>query len=180
MVPGLGPCGANQAAPKPNRQPSPTRAWWSSTPFWLWPVWHGKGSATPMQVVATRAPVCLWGSSQQTCARRTTATHTCGNFSARKHARRMKARHQGGLQAHRWCLELRMLAPRRYSSSCVLNMPTTCLGLSSRPSKTCLPTRLHPAHALTGAPFISTVTGQCARHGGMPLLSVSKLQSIYP
>ena len=70
-----------------------------------------------------------------------------------------------------------MLAPRRYSSSCVLNMPTTCHGLSSRPSKTCLPTRLHPAHALTGASFISTVTGQCARHGGMPLLSVSKLQS---
>jgi hypothetical protein len=130
-----------------------------------------------MQVVATRAPVCLWGSSQQTCARRTPAAHTFGNFSARKPARCIKARHQGGLQARWWCFELRMLAPRRYSSSCVLNMPTTCHGLSSRPSKTCLPTRLHPAHALTGASFISTVTGQCARHGGMPLLSVSKLQS---
>ena len=46
-------------------------------------------------MVTTRALVCLWGSSQQTCARRTTLTCTLHNFSARKPARRMKARHQG-------------------------------------------------------------------------------------
>jgi len=46
-------------------------------------------------MVPTRALVCLWGSSQQTCARRTTLTCTLHNLSARKLARRMQAGHQG-------------------------------------------------------------------------------------